>query len=164
MGDIMNDTNAQNPDAFADVKSPLGVPPKKRWWRTVLLGIVILVCGVAIGAGGTIVITRHLILHAIQHPEEAPQRITDRVRSKLGVSDEQAAQIKAILSKRQQAIHALRRQVQPQVEEELYQAREEVAALLKPEQADKWRKRFDRLRIWFPALPSETNSEKAKEN
>lgn len=96
--------------------------------------------------------------------KKRPQRITDRVRGKLGISDEQAARIKAILSERQKAIQALRRQVQPQIEDELNQAREEVAALLNPEQAEKWRKRFDKLRIWFPALPPESNSDKTPKN
>jgi hypothetical protein len=159
----MNDTMSQDPDTLRDVRSPIGLAPKKKRWRVVLLGIIILVCGVAIGAGGAVVVMRHMILHAIEHPEEAPQRITDRIRGKLGISDEKAARIKAILSERQKAIHALRRQVQPQIEQELNLAREEVAALLNPEQADKWRKRFDRLRIWFPTLPPERESEK-KEN
>lgn len=159
----MNDTISRNPDTLSDVGSS-GFTPKKRRWRVVLLGILILVCGIAIGAGGTAVIMRHIILRAIQHPEEAPQRIADRVRGKLGISDEQAVRIKAILSERQKAIQALRRQVQPQIENELNQAREEVAALLNPQQAEKWRKRFDKLRIWFSALPPENNSDKTKKN
>jgi hypothetical protein len=163
MGDIMNDTISRNPDTLPDIGSP-GPTPKKRRWRVVLLGILILVCGIAIGAGGTAVIMRHMILHAIQHPEKAPQRIIDRVRGKLGISDDQAARIKAILSERQKAIQALRRQVQPQIENELNQAREDVAALLNPEQAEKWRRRFDKIRIWFSALPPENNSDKTKKN
>ncbi|AFM25007.1 hypothetical protein [Desulfomonile tiedjei] len=159
----MNDTMSKEPDITSDVESP-GLPPKRRRWRVVLLGIIILVCGVAIGAGGTVVIMRHTVLHAIQHPEEAPQRIADRVRKKLGISDEKAVRIEEILSERQKKIQALRRQVQPQIDDELNQAREEVAALLNPEQAAKWRERFDKLRMWFPALPMESNSGKTKKN
>lgn len=128
--------------------------PRRKRWRSVLFGIVILLCGIAIGAGGAVIVIRHVVLHAIQHPEEAPQRMTNRVRRMLDLSEHQAAEVKKILTERQKAILGLRRQIQPQVENELDKAKEDVAAILKPEQAKKWRERFDRLRIWFPALPS----------
>jgi hypothetical protein len=124
--------------------------PRRKRWRSVLLGIVILLCGVVIGAGGAVIVIRHVVLHAIQHPEEAPQRITNRVRRMLDLSEHQAAEVKKILTERQKAIVGLRRQIQPQVEKELEKVKEDVAAVLKPEQAKKWRERFDRLRIWFP--------------
>lgn len=137
--------------------SPTGVriTPKKRQWRSFFLGILILLFGIAIGAGGTVVIMKRVILHAIHHPEEAPQRMTDRVRSRLDLSEDQAVKVKAILTERQKEIQALRRQIQPQVENELQKAKEDVAAILRPEQAEKWRERFDQLRIWFPALPED---------
>ncbi len=137
--------------------SPTGVKfaPKKRRWRSLFLGILILLFGIAIGAGGTVVIMKRLILHAIHHPEEAPQRMTDRVRSRLDLSEDQVVKVKAILTERQKEIQALRRQIQPQVENELQKAKEDVAAILRPDQAAKWRERFDRLRIWFPALPAD---------
>jgi hypothetical protein len=70
----------------------------------------------------------------------------------LDLSEHQAAEVKKILTERQKAILGLRGQIQPEVEKELEKAKEDVAAILKPEQAKKWRARFDRLRIWFPAL------------
>ena len=133
--------------------SPVGlsIASKKKRWRSFLLGILILVCGIAIGTGGTVVVMKHIILNAIQHPEKVPQRITDRMRGKLGLTDDQAAKVKAILTERHKKIHALLRQVRPEVDKEFEKAKEEVAAILKPDQAKKWRERFDRLRIWFPA-------------
>jgi hypothetical protein len=124
--------------------------PRRKRWHSVLLGITILLCGVAIGGGGAVIVIRHVVLHAIHHPEEAPQRITNRVRRMLDLSEHQAAEVKKILTERQKAILGLRRQIQPQVEKELEKAKEDVAAILKPEQAKKWQERFDRLRIWFP--------------
>lgn len=140
----------------------LGIAPKKRRWRAFFLGVVILVCGMVIGAGGTVVVMKHIILHAIQHPEEAPQRITDRVRGRLDLTEAQATKVKAILAERQKKIQALRRQVQPEVEKELEKAKEDVAAVLNPDQAKKWRERFDHLRIWFPALPANRNTSGGK--
>ena len=135
--------------------SPVGlsIASKKKRWRTFLVGVLILVCGVAIGTGGTVVVMKRIILDAIQHPEKVPQRITDRMRGKLGLTEDQAAKVKAILSDRQNKIQALLRQVRPEVDKEFEKAKEDVAAILKPDQAKKWRERFDRLRIWFPAPP-----------
>jgi hypothetical protein len=155
-GDAMTESVSQVPI------SPTGarIVPKKSRWRSFLLGILILIFGIAIGAGGTIVIAKRVILHAIHHPEEAPQRMTDRVSGKLGLSAEQTAKVKAIFTERQKAIQSLRRQIQPQVEDELQKAKEEVAAVLKPDQAKKWQERFDQLRVWFPALPPDRDNDK----
>jgi hypothetical protein len=132
----------------------LGIASKKKRRRPFLLGLLILICGIAIGTGGTVVVMKHIILNAIQHSERVPQRITDRMRGKLGLTEDQAAKVKAILTERQKKIQALLRQVRPEVDKEFEKAKEDVAAILKPDQAKKWRERFDRLRIWFPAPPA----------
>jgi hypothetical protein len=157
----MNEAGTEGPIS----PTGLGIAPKRKRWRAFFLGIMILLCGMVIGAGGTVVVMKRIILHAIQHPEEAPQRITDRVRNKLDLTEDQAAKVKAILTERQKKIQALRRQVQPEVQKELEKAKEDVAAVLKPDQAEKWRERFDHLRIWFPALPANrgTSGGKSKE-
>ncbi len=158
LGDIMTEAGTEGPIS----PTSLSIAPKKRRWRSFFLGVVILLCGMVIGAGGTVVVMKHIILRAIQHPEEAPQRITDRVRNKLDLTEDQAAKVKAILTERQNKIQALRRQVQPEVEKELEKAKEDVAAVLKPDQAEKWRERFDHLRIWFPALPADRSTSRGK--
>jgi len=140
----------------------LSIASKKKRWRSFLLGTVILVCGIAIGAGGTVVVMKHIIVNAIQHPERLPQRITDRMRGKLGLSEDQATKLKAILTERQKRIQALLRQIQPEVDKEFEKAKEDVAATLKPEQAKKWRERFDRLRMWFPVPPANRSSSGGK--
>lgn len=129
---------------------------KPRRWRAVLLGIVILICGALIGSGVTVIVIHKMVLHAIRHPEQTPMRITKRIQSKLRLSDEQAAKVREIITTRQKAIQAIRRDVQPRVEKELDGAKEDVAALLNPEQARQWRERFDYLRkTWIPEPPAQ---------
>jgi len=133
------------------------LPPikKPRRWRAVLLGIIILICGALIGSGVTVIVIHKMVLHAIRHPEQTPMRITNRIKSKLGLSDEQAARVREIIAARQKAIQAIRRDVQPRVERELEGAKEDVAALLNPEKARQWRERFDYLRkTWIPEPPA----------
>jgi hypothetical protein len=144
--------------------SPVGLSlaSKKKRWRSLLLGILILVCGMAIGTGGTVVVMKRIILHSIQHPEKVPQRITDRMRGKLDLTEDQAAKVKAILTESQKKIQDLLRQIQPEVDKEFEKAKEDVAAILKPDQAKKWRDRFDRLRNWFPAPPTNRSASGGK--
>ena len=132
----------------------LPVPRKRRFWRALLLGMVILLCGMLIGAGVTVIVLQKFVLYAIHHPEEVPNRVAERLRNKLSLSDEQAKKVKAILTERQKAFLVLRRMARPKVERELERLREEVAAVLDENQARKWRKRFDRLRRqWMPPPP-----------
>jgi hypothetical protein len=132
----------------------LPIPPRRRPWRSLLLGLIILLCGILIGTGGTVIVLQKVVLYAIHHPEEVPNRVAERMRNKLGLSDEQTKKVKAILAERQRAFLALRRAARPKVEQELERLREEVATILDKNQARKWRKRFDALtRQWMPPPP-----------
>ena len=139
----------------------VGIASKKKRWRSFLLGILILVCGIAIGTGGTVVVMKHIILNAIQHPEKVPQRITDRMRGKLGLTEDQATKLKAILTERQKKIQALLRQVRPEVDKEFEKAKtfkdsvlitesalnyQEVALAFKPR--EEWPSAFKFYRLY----------------
>jgi hypothetical protein len=139
-----------NPDTSSS-NLDLPVPRKRRPWRSLLLGLVILFCGILIGAGITVIALHKVVLYAIHHPEQVPSRITERLRGKLGLSDDQAKKIRAILNERQKAFQALRRATRPKMEREIERLKEDVAAVLDENQARKWRKRFDTLRRqWIP--------------
>lgn len=143
-------TDVVSPEPIA----PLPARPKR--WRIVLLGIAILMLGALIGSGVTVIVIKKMVLHAISHPEKASARIANRIQRKLDLSAEQAAQVRSIIAERQKALQAIRREVQPRVEKELNGLRDDVAALLEPDKARRWRERFDRLkRSWVPApLPA----------
>ena len=113
----------------------LPVPRKRRPWRSLLLGLAILLCGILIGAGITVIVLQKVVLYAIHHPEQVPNRLTERLRGKLGLSDDQAKKIKAILNERQKAFQALRRATRPKMERELERLKEDVAAVLNENQA-----------------------------
>jgi hypothetical protein len=123
-------------------------------WRSVLLGLVIFTCGLVIGAGVAVVVVQKMVLHAITHPEEFPQRVAQRLRSKLALTDEQASQVKAIITRRQKTIQAIRREFQPRLEQELDLTKEEVSAVLGPTKARQWQQRFEYFkRLWLPPPP-----------
>ena len=52
-----------NESALQESSQPVRpIAPRRKRWRSVLLGIIILLCGVAIGAGGAVIVIRHVVL------------------------------------------------------------------------------------------------------
>ncbi len=154
LGDQMDNVKRDPSPVIAPSPTGVASPRRRDKWKTVALGLAILLCGILIGAGGTVICVRKILVYAIHHPEEAPARLTARLRKKLHLSDDQAARVKAILSERQEAIQAIRRETQPKVMKEFEQAKEEIAATLTPDQARSWRSLFAQLqRRWIPVLP-----------
>lgn len=131
----------------------------------VLLGAVILLSGIVIGSGVTLLWLQHRLLYMVHHPEDAPKTIALRLQSKLDLTDEQTKQIEALFRERQKHIQALRREVQPRVVEQLTQAREEVARVLTAEQAKKWQAYFDGMQEkWMPPMPPAPETKKEAGN
>ena len=97
----------------------LPLPRKRRPWRSILLGLIILFCGILIGAGVTVILLQRVVFYAIHHPEEIPNRLTERLRNKLSLTDDQTKKVKAILTERQKAFTELRHVTRPKVEREL---------------------------------------------
>ena len=135
-------------------------PPRaRRPWLTVLLGLVIFAGGLACGVGGTLWLLRDRALRFIHHPEEMPAVVTARMRSKLGLTDTQAATVQAILERHQHELVAIRAGVLPQVAAHIDAVEREVAAVLNPEQAASWTARVDELRtLWLPKTPGVSSS------
>lgn len=124
--------------------------------RSVLLGLLILVTGIAVGAGSTALIIHRIVLNTVKHPELIPDKITERIKSKLDLTEDQAREINSIIKKRQKAIQAIRRHFQPKIEKELEETKEEIASRIPPDKAKQFRDRFEYLkRNWFPGLPTD---------
>jgi Spy/CpxP family protein refolding chaperone len=120
----------------------LPAPSKKGRLKAVALGIVILLCGALLGSGITLVAVKRM-MNVIHTPGEVAKRITERMQRKLDLSPEQHRRVLAILRAREKSLRTLLGRIQPQIEKELWKTREEVAAVLNPEQAQKWLNRFD---------------------
>ncbi len=143
-------------------QSPASLPaaPRRRW-RSLLLALLIFVSGLIVGGGLTLIRVRHGALWAIHHPEEAPPRIAAHLRWKLGLSDEQTEQVEQIVRKRQQALQAIRREVQPRVTAELDRVEAEISGMLNDAQRAKWHKLFTQLRsTWLRPLPERPSPKK----
>ncbi|HSR10220.1 MAG TPA: hypothetical protein VLS90_02160 [Thermodesulfobacteriota bacterium] len=125
--------------------------PRRRWVRTILVALVIFVSGAMIGGGLTVLIIAGGAKRYFQDPAVSADRITHRMKKQLDLTEDQVTQVHRIILERQQAFQSLRKQVQPQVKAQIEKTRRELSAVLTPEQARKWEKRFDRFRkFWMP--------------
>ena len=141
---------------FPDTPSSPLVRTRRRWVRTFLLALVIFISGVVVGGGLTFKVITTGFKRVFQDPETLAERITHRMKKTLDLTDDQVIRVRQIILARQKAFHALRKEVQPRLEAEIENTRRELAAVLTPEQARKWGKRYGRLlRFWLPSPPGD---------
>ncbi|MFW5868970.1 MAG: hypothetical protein ACOCX2_14190 [Armatimonadota bacterium] len=100
----------------------------------VLLGMVILGSGIVIGSVGTLMVVRKAMVRAVEHPEQMPERATNRMARRYDLTERQQTEVEAILRERLQRMARIRHQMRPRLDAELDSLREEVAAIdLHPE-------------------------------
>jgi hypothetical protein len=126
------------------------IRPRRRWVWPVLLALVIFVSGVLVGGGLTFKIITSGFKRAFQDPEVSAERITNRMKKRLDLTEEQVVQVRRIILEQQKAFQSMRKQVRPQLEAQIEKTRRELATVLTPEQARKWEKRFNHfLKFWL---------------
>ena len=129
-------------------ESPLNPPtqtPKKRRWKLVLLGLIILFCGMIIGAGITFHIGNVMILHVLGPGDEMADRITKRIDRNLDLTDKQRSQVAEIVARRVSAFKRILFDVYPKVKEQFALLHDEIAPILTEEQKRKWEKHYERM-------------------
>lgn len=129
-------------------------PPGRR--RAVTLALVIFVSGAV--AGGAIALTavRHSTQSAFREPELVPARLAARMSRRLRLDPAQEAAVAGIIAERQAAWLEIRRSARPRVDAEIERLRREVAAVLRPRQAEQWDRWFERgRRRWLPRAERE---------
>lgn len=136
--------------------APATLPPvKRRRWLALVLTAIIFVSGLAIGSGLTFMYADYRRAYYLSHPEEVPRRFTQRLRRVLKLTDEQAVQVEAIVAARWPKFQETRRQVYPILSQHLDAFRVEVAAVLRPDQLDRWDRYIERIRkMWNPPPPA----------
>ena len=126
-----------------------------RRWPSVLLCFVFFLCGMVIGGGGTLIVTKHVMLYRLHHPEKRVLQDAKLLQKKLGLTDEQTREVLAIFREKLKVFDSLRREIDPRVQEQLDNLKRDVAAVLDKGQAQKWNTWFEKTReMWTPPLPS----------
>lgn len=122
------------------------LPARRRRWISLVMGVLLLVCGGIIGSSITIAILFDRLMMTIHEPEKIPPRIVSRMRWVYGLDDEQAERIEVIYTELQRELVRIRDQSLPEIEAAMETARVEVTKVLTPEQADDFAERFDNFR------------------
>jgi hypothetical protein len=131
--------------------------PRRRRWVSLLLALVILICGIAIGAAGTIHVLHRHLQYAIHHPEGVPAHLASRLRSNLDLSAEQTSRVEGIVRVRQEQIQQIRLRFQPEFEAQLDGIEKDIAGVLTARQAAQWHDWVaEKRRLWLPPLPKTT--------
>jgi hypothetical protein len=128
--------------------------PRRRWLRTALLATAIFVCGALVGGGLTFKVIASGYKRSFQEPAVLAEEITQRMKRRLDLTHDQVQQVRRIILEQQMAFQSLRKEFRPRLDGQIEKTRQELAAVLTPEQARKWEKRFARIqRFWLPPLP-----------
>ncbi|HZZ42975.1 MAG TPA: hypothetical protein VFE58_08555 [Tepidisphaeraceae bacterium] len=134
---------------------PPPLPPRRKSrWKIYLLAFILFFGGVLCGTGLTIAVAVHRIRYAIQHPEEAPDRIVWLLRRKLDLTPVQTSTVREILEQHQVRLQAIRRQIYPQIHDEFESFHSDVAAKLDDRQKEKWDHLYrETIDNWLPPPP-----------
>lgn len=122
--------------------NPPSRAPKKRRWKFALLGLVILLCGMIIGAGITFHAGNVMMFHALSPDGETADRITKRIARKLDLTEEQRSRVSKIVAQRVSAYKGVLIEAYPRIKEQVELLHDEVAPLLTEDQKVKWEKHY----------------------
>ena len=148
MGDAVNEP-ASTPHMMVPPPPPRrkrrGLASRREWLH-LLLALLILVCGIVIGAGVTLLVVHRIVTEFVHDPERLTERMAHRMERQLGLSDAQADQIQAILKRRVDALLAIRRDIRPRIAEQIELLEGEVREVLTPDQMRRWHKYLERIK------------------
>jgi hypothetical protein len=131
-------------------------PRRRRSW-TILLALIIFICGVLVGGGLSFKFVIAGYKRAFQDPDFLAEKIIRRMERRLDLSSDQVKQVREIILEQQKALQSLRKEFRPRLDSQIENTRKELGKVLTPEQAQKWEKIFARIqRFWLPPLPGES--------
>ena len=114
--------------------------------KLALLLLTALLAGVCIGFYGNAAIIRARIQRYSQIPANMPEHITDRLTRRLGLNDEQRAEVLKIFQAHGERMKEAREQNRALIDSLIEQARVAIAEHLTPEQQEEHRKLLDELK------------------
>jgi len=141
-------------DDEAGTPIPSPAKPRRRRLMQILLSLVILSCGIAIGSAVTLNVVWKRFVDGFQRPEEISGRVVGRMNRYLELTDEQETQLEQIFKEHEKTIRDIRMEYQPLIRNEIESLEEKVKTVLTPDQAAKWEERFRGMKeMWMGPRP-----------
>lgn len=132
-------------------KLPIAHLPKPpRAWLTLLMGGVLLISGMVIGAGGTTLLLKHRMGQPNSAPKQFSGRLLRRIERDLDLTEEQSEEVRSILELHREEMRTIRLQVGEKIDDSFEALKEEVSAVLSPEQVVIWEERNHKYRDRSP--------------
>ncbi len=131
-----------------------GPPPPSRT-RMILYGLMLVVCGAIIGGGIMATVLWERLEHSVRDARRMPERMVDHMREDLGLTEEQARQVEAILARHRDEFEAIRREMEPRIKAHVDQVNAEIGEVLTPPQRRQWERRFAREQRRWARPPGE---------
>jgi len=128
--------------------------PPRRSRRSWLLSLLIFAAGLVCGASLTVVVIANRVTHALQHPGQAVARVEQLMDRRLKLDEAQRAEVERIVAEAQRKAQALRSAFQPEMEQVLIDASNQIRSVLRPEQLPAFEQFVARARSLRPKLPA----------
>ena len=126
---------------------------KKSSLKPVFLSLLILLSGVIIGAGATLLLTNEDKTKPVPPgPEYMSKRTVDRIVRELNLSEEQRKKLDPIVEKHMKEIDEIRNQARPHISEQLKEMNEEIFSILDEHQKVLWEESVRRMQELFARM------------
>ena len=130
------------------------MPPRRNWWRTFVLTGVIFFSGIVVGATiGSFAMWSH---GGNENRESRfrEERFMRHVERQFDLDQEQRQQIRAIVKRHHKELKEIRQETEPRVREIFESMRNEIGAVMTPDDLVQWMHHFERMeRFWLGPRP-----------
>lgn len=121
--------------------------------KPVLFSILILVSGIIIGSGATLMVADQFKAKPLPPgPEYMSRRMIEHMVRDLHLSPEQQEQLGPVVKQHMEAMDKIREEARPKIAEELKQMNDGIMAILDEEQGQIWTNKIRRMQDNFPRM------------
>lgn len=122
---------------------------RRQTWLTLVLGAVILLSGIGIGVGATLIFMDAEKTvetgDTTSSSQEMPMRIASSISEELGLDRETEQAVRAMVEERHRAIWDIRKNASEEIRLEVEKWKEEMEQILPPDKYEQWEQRVDEL-------------------
>lgn len=120
--------------------------------KSILLGLVLLAAGFAIGASAMFLHLSKKFLQRIEQPPIAAEMMLKRITDDLHLTEQQKEKLKPILKHHFQQLENLRTQIRPQIVQLWQQMDKDIQEILTEPQRQRWQQRVQQFQQRMPML------------
>jgi hypothetical protein len=122
--------------------------------KPLFLSTLILISGIVIGAGLTLIITGHSNVQKSlpPAPEYMSGRMVKRIAEELKLPPEQREQLEPIVKKHMKAMDDIRQDARPKIMDEIRQMNDEIMAILDTGQQQLWQEKMKHMQEHFTRM------------